>query len=190
MSRLNLTLNAGRRVALRLLGRFGANGALGAALVLVAAGGFWYAQLAHEDSQRLATEAAAARARAAQVKVRPEDLVPAGERLAQFQKWFPSSDTATGDLRKIFAAARDSHVDLARGEYAMTPIDGSGGLQKYDVIFPLKEHYAPIKSFVAAVLNELPHASLIELRVERPASAADEVDTRVHFTLYYRNHTT
>jgi hypothetical protein len=47
-----------------------------------------------------------------------------------------------------------------------------------------------VKNFIALVLNELPHASLTELRVERQAAGANELDTRVHFTLYYRGHAT
>jgi len=39
------------------------------------------------------------------------------------------------------------------------------------------------------VLNKLPHASLDELRVERPGSAAEQLESRVHFTLFYRERT-
>jgi hypothetical protein len=42
---------------------------------------------------------------------------------------------------------------------------------------------------VADVLNKLPHASLDELRVERPGAAAEQLESRVHFTLFYRERT-
>jgi len=190
MSQLNVALNAGRRMAHRVHVRLGANGLIGLAMALTAVIGLAYAVRTQHEAADLQAQAEAARAHAAQVKTAPVEVVPAGERLARFQQWFPTADTSTADLRKIFKAAQASHLVLQRGEYSLTAIDGSGGLQKFDVILPVKEHYGSVKSFVADVLNELPHASLAELRVERPAAAADELDTRVHFTLYYRTRTT
>jgi len=190
MSRLNVAINAGRRLAHRIHMRLGANGILGVALLALALGGVAYAQLLQAQAAQLQAQAEAARSRTAQVSTQQIESVPPAERLARFQNWFPSVDTSSADLRKIFRAAQTAHVQLARGEYNLTTIDGSGGLQKLDVILPVKEHYGPVKAFVGEVLNALPHASLAELRVERAASAADELDTRVHFTLYYRAQTT
>ncbi len=187
MSRLNVALNSGRRIALRVHQRLGANGLAGIALAVLAGVGLLYAQQAQREAQQLQVQAEEARSQAAQVRSKRIETLPPAERLARFQSWFPAAETATADLRKIFSAAQANHVSLARGEYTLTPIEGSGGLQKYDVIFPVKEHYGAVKGFVAKVLNDLPHASLAELRVERQAAAADELDTRVHFTLYYRS---
>jgi hypothetical protein len=190
MSTLNVALNSGRRIAHRVHVRLGANGLLGIGMVVLAVAGLGYAVHTQHEAADLQAQAEAARSRAAQVTTQPVVVLPSGERLARFQKWFPTSDTATTDLRTIFKAAQASHLTLTRGEYSLTAIDGSGGLQKFDVVLPVKEHYGSVKSFVADVLNELPHASLAELRVERPAAATDELDTRVHFTLYYRTRTT
>ena len=190
MSTLNIALNSGRRIAHRVHLRLGANGLIGLAMALVAVVGLAYAFRTQREAADLQLQAEAARAQAALVTAAPVEVVPPGERLARFQNWFPTADTSTADLRKIFKAAQASHLTLARGEYSLTTIDGSGGLQKFDVILPVKEHYGAVKSFVADVLNALPHASLAELRVERPAAAANELDTRVHFTLYYRTRTT
>jgi hypothetical protein len=187
MSNLNIALNAGRRVGHRVHVRLGANGLLGIVMAVLAVIGLGYAVRTQQEATQLQAQAEAARSRAALVTTPPVEIVPAGERL---QNWFPTADTSTADLRKIFKAAQASHLTLDRGEYNMTAIDGSGGLQKFDVILPVKEHYGSVKSFVADVLNELPHASLAELRVERPAAATDSLDTRVHFTLYYRTRTT
>jgi len=190
MSQINVARNAARLLAHRVHLRFGANGLAGAALVVLAVVGLVYAQQAQQESAQLQERAAQARAEATRKPATPAvDTAAPAERLARFQNWFPPANTATTDLRKIFRAASSNHLDLARGEYNLTAIDGSPSLEKFDVIFPVKEHYGAIKSFVADVLNQLPHASLAELRVERPASANDELDTRVHFTLYYRTGT-
>lgn len=182
MSNVNIAINAGRRLAHRIHVRLGANGLLGAGLLVTAAIGLAYAQKAQQESMQPPAHA--------EVGNPHTDSAAPGERLERFRNWFPSADTSTTDLRKIFHAAQASHLSLARGEYSMTAIDGSGGLQRFDVILPIKERYVAVKSFVAQVLNELPHASLAELRVERPAAATDELDTRVHFTLYYRTRAT
>lgn len=183
---LSLTVNMLRRVARRVHLRLGAIGLMGVALLVVASMALVYAGRAQRESDLLQARAEKARARVAQIDQRRAEQATPAERLVKFQNWFPSVDTTTADLRKIFKAADASHVALAKGEYSLTPIEGSGGLQRFDVILPVKEHYGPVKNFVADVLNALPHASLVELHVERPGAGADQVDSRVHFTLFYK----
>jgi hypothetical protein len=187
MNRLNLVWHVlnrfGRQVQLRL----GTAGIAGAALLLAAGIGMALATRTHRETEWLSVAAERARARIAQLgTTHPvEDRTPA-EQLARFQQWFPPASQSTADLRVIFAAASTAHVDLSRGEYSVRPIEGSQGLERFDVILPVKERYVPVKAFVAEVLNKLPHASLDELRVERPGAAADQLESRVHFTLFYR----
>jgi len=190
MNRLNLALHAFNRLARWVQLRIGTAGVAGAALLLVAGIGMTFATRTHREAEWLSAAAEQARARLAQLGTHVvEDRTPA-EQLARFQQWFPPAQQSTADLRVIFAAAQAAHVDLARGEYSVRPVEGSGGLARFDVILPVKEHYAPVKAFVAEVLNKLPHASLDELRVERPQSAADQLESRVHFTLFYRERAT
>jgi hypothetical protein len=168
--------------------RLGAAGVVGVALLLAAAIAFALATFAQRDIEWLSARTEQARARIAQLGITHiEDHTPA-EQMVRFQQWFPAASQATADLRLIFAAAQAAHVELARGEYSVRPVEGSGGLERFDVILPVKEHYAPVKSFVAEVLNKLPHASLDELRVERPGAAAEQLESRVHFALFYREH--
>jgi hypothetical protein len=186
MNRVNLWWHAMNRFGRWVQIRVGAAGVAGIGLLLAAAIGLVFATSAHRETEWLSTRAEQARARIAKLgPVHVEDHTPA-EQLARFQQWFPLPDQSTADLRVIFAAAQAAHVDLARGEYGLRTVEGSGGLERFDVILPVKEHYAPVKTFVAEVLNKLPHASLDELRVERPGAAADQLESRVHFTLFYR----
>jgi hypothetical protein len=190
MNRLNLALHALNRLWRWTQLRLGTAGVAGTVLLLTAGIGMAFATRTHREAEWLSAAAEQARARIAQLGTHVvEDRTPA-EQLARFQQWFPPAQQSTADLRVIFAAAQAAHVDLARGEYSVRPVEGSGGLERFDVILPVKEHYAPVKAFVAEVLNKLPHASLDELRVERPQSAADQLESRVHFTLFYRERTT
>ena len=189
MNRVNLALHAANRFGRWVQFRLGVAGVVGVALLVAAAAGLAMATYAHRETEWLSAAAEQARARIAQIGSThvAEDRTPA-EQMARFQQWFPAGNQATADLRVIFAAAQTAHVELSRGEYSLRPIDGSGGLERFDVILPVKEHYAPVKAFVAEVLNKLPHASLEELRVERPGAASDQLESRVHFTLFYREH--
>jgi hypothetical protein len=189
MNRLNLALHSAHRFSRWVQVRLGVAGVAGIALLVAAVIGLALATVAHREAEWLSAAAEQARARIARIGTVHvvEDRTPA-EQMARFQQWFPPARQATADLRVIFTAAQAAHVDLTRGEYSVRPIDGSGGLERFDVILPVKEHYAPVKAFVAEVLNKLPHASLDELRVDRPASATDQLESRVHFTLFYREH--
>ena len=187
MNRLNVLLHATNRFGRWVQLRLGTAGIAGAVLLLTAGIGMLLATRTHREAEWLSAAAEHARARIAQLGSRHvvEDRTPA-EQLARFQQWFPPAAQSTTDLRVIFSAAQAAHVDLARGEYSVRMVEGSGGLERFDVILPVKERYAPVKAFVAEVLNKLPHASLDELRVERPGAAADQLESRVHFTLFYR----
>jgi hypothetical protein len=191
MNRLNLALHALNRIARWVELRVGVVGIVGAALLFAAGVGMAFATRTHREAEWLSAAAEQARAKIAQLGSSNvvEDRTPA-EQMARFQQWFPPASQSTADLRVIFTAAQSAHVDLSRGEYSVRAVEGSGGLERFDVILPVKEHYAPVKAFVAEVLNKLPHASLDELRVERPGSAADQLESRVHFTLFYREKAT
>jgi hypothetical protein len=189
MNRFNLALHALHRLGHWVQLRLGAAGVLGIGLLVAAAVALAFATSAHRETEQLSSRTEQMRAQFAKTGPTPiEDHSPA-EQLARFQQWFPLAEQSSADLRVIFTAAQSAHVELARGEYSLRPIDGSGGLERFDVILPVKEHYMPVKTFVAEVLNKLPHASLDELRVERPGAAAEQLESRVHFTLFYRERT-
>jgi len=188
MTGMSLVFNALRRFGHRVHLQLGAIGLLGIGLLALAGIALLYASQTVHEAERLQTLTERARERVAKLDAEHTDRVSPAERLARFQKWFPDVLNTTADLRKIFKAADASHVTLAKGEYSLTAVEGSSDLRRFDVIFPVKERYAPVKGFVADVLNQLPHASLAELHVERPGSAADQLDSRVHFTLFYRAH--
>jgi hypothetical protein len=174
----------GRRWARRAGERIGALGQLGLGLLLGAAALALYApQLAREtaalraDSERLQQRLDQER--------RQQPPAPA-QQAAQVREWFPTAERASADLRALFDAARKHRIELAKGEYTLAPAADASRLQRFEVIFPVKERYVAIKAFVAEVLNVLPHASLAELRIERSAAGVDLLDARIHFTLFYR----
>ncbi len=165
----------------RLRTWLGHSGAI--ALLLAACAGaaaWWIPRLAAEaQALRVDADAETTRARARQRDVPPD----AATQMAQFRDWFPQPDRSVEDLRAIFRVAKRQQVQLLRGDY-VAGRQPETRLATYDVVLPVRAGYAGIRAFVAAVLNELPHASLADLRMER--ATGDVVDARVHLTLFYR----
>lgn len=108
-----------------------------------------------------------------------------GDQIAQFNAWFPAIGRNAEDLRRILEVADRVKLVINKGDYQ---ISGDTGMAfvKYEVVLPVKANYGTIRNFVAGVLNTVPYASLVELRMERPAANNDELDARIHFTLFYR----
>ena len=177
-------MNARRRftpAALRARALLGPPGVLALALLAGAAAlAGWTPRLAGEaDVLRVQAEAATERAR-----TRLRDLPPdPATQMAQFREWFPRRERALDDLRTIFKVAKRQQVQLLRGDYA-TGRQADARLATYDVVLPVRAAYPGIRAFVAAVLNDIPHASLADLRMERVQGEA--IDARVHLTLFYR----
>ncbi|MFC5473633.1 hypothetical protein [Paraherbaspirillum soli] len=108
-----------------------------------------------------------------------------GEQLTQFNAWFPTINQNAGDLRRVLDQADQAKLVINKGDYQISS-DVGMSFVKYEVVLPVKANYHTIRSFVAGVLNAVPHASLVELHMERPAANSDVLEARIHFTLFYR----
>lgn len=175
----------GRRLTLLTYNRarFGWRGLAGLLLLAAAGAALWWAPRLADETAALQARGEAARAQRREVhRSQPQD--PAAQ-MAQFRAWFPTSARNVEDLRALFQIARQQHIVLTRGDYSAARRPDAR-LETYDVVLPVRSNYAGVRAFVAATLNELPHASLEELRMERSAAGGDAVEARVHFTLYYR----
>jgi hypothetical protein len=160
------------------IGRLGAAGLLLLALGAVAA---WWSQRLDEDSSALREQYDAEGARLRQ-GLTLRSLDPAAQ-MQEFYEGFPRADSNLADLRAIFRIARDQRIALPHGDYvAVRRTDAR--MTTCDVMLPVRASYPTLRAFVASVLNELPHASLAELRLER--AGGDQLDARIHLTLHYR----
>jgi len=96
----------------------------------------------------------------------------------------PFSQNAA-DLQAIFDAARQAGVTLGQGDYTLRAEPGAPMLQ-FSASFPVHEGYAALKSFVAFVLANVPHAALEEMKVSRPDAGGTVLDATVRLSLAYR----
>lgn len=175
-----------RRWTRHLLERFGAFGLIGFGLLLLAFGlGVYTPELARE-AEDLRGKVDGTRGRLEEERRDVAQRPSSAQRAAKLLESFPTVDHATADLRVVFDAAQKNRIELVKGEYALAHTEDASRLRRFEVTFPVKERYVTIKSFVADVMNAVPHASLAELRIERNAANVDKLDARVHFTLFYR----
>ena len=169
------------------LERLGRPGVIGVALLVsglgLAASTVWpsWQELTRQQA-RLA--AAQERQRAAAARAPLPDDSPAGQ-LRVFYAHFPAHHDASGSLSQLFAAARESGLQLSRGEYAFVT-DRQTGLVVYRMTLPVRGGYTQVREFVAAALKAVPALALDELTFERPRISETQVQARVRFTLYLR----
>jgi hypothetical protein len=139
-----------------------------------------------QELQRVRTKMAAAQesVRTAAARGPLSDHSPAGQ-LRAFYAFFPLHTDASESLSHLFAAARESGLQLSRGEYAVTT-DRQTGLVVYRMTLPVRGGYTQIREFVAGSLKAVPALALDELTFERPKISETQVQARVRLTLYLR----
>ncbi len=103
----------------------------------------------------------------------------------KFPQLFSTFSGSGADLSVIFAQARENHLTLGSAQYQFSAEPG-GRFVHYQVTLPVKDQYATIRRFVAAVLNSVPNAALQEIHVERPAVDGNQLEARIRFALIYR----
>jgi len=164
------------------LARLGAAGVLGVG-VLLACAGFYVSSLAPLEreaaAQRLALERLKARA--------PLQPVASGGRadeLRRFQGLFPSASALTGEVERLHRLARGAGLDLAQGEYRLER--RPTGLWAYRITLPVRGTYSQCRDFIAAVLKDMPIASIDALRFERKRAAETQIEAQVRITLHAR----
>ncbi|MGZ5157074.1 MAG: hypothetical protein ACXWJA_11680 [Caldimonas sp.] len=130
----------------------------------------------------VAERSASLRARGAVRLREPSD----DERLVQYIEAFPLPEQMAADLGEIYASAERHHVALLKGEYQLKS-EPNSPFVAYVVTLPVHAEYGLVKAFASKVLQELPHASLDELRLSRDTADVELLDAVVRFTLVYRS---
>ena len=169
----------------RLLRRLGAPGVLGLG-VLLACAGFWASALKplKEElaAQRLALERLQNRTLYQPAAASRDDRREA--ELARFYGLFPQTDRLDHEVERIHKLARRAGLELDQGEYRLErrPV----GLWAYRVNLPVRGTYPQLRDFMAAVLRDVPVASLESLRFERKRAADAQLDAQLRLTVHVR----
>jgi Tfp pilus assembly protein PilO len=166
----------------RWLRRIGPAGVLGIG-VLLACAGFYVDALAPIEDQARAQRIALERLRA-RTPYQPVTSAGRGEDLQRFYTLFPSTPQLTDQVERLHRLARKSGLELAQGEYRLER--RPEGLWAYRVTLPVRGSYNQFRSFLAAVLTDMPIASLDALRFERKKALDTQLEAQVRLTLYAR----
>jgi len=187
LARLATIRRHARRAWRPLHERLGAAGIAGVLLLATAAIGLFYAPRLLDEADSMHEAVDRTRARLSEIDrefaAKPGSML----QLDRFHAWLPPFEQSTSDLRKLFEIAESRRIQLPKGDYALKG-DDAHHIARLDVVLPIKDKYADVRGFVAATLDALPHASLAELRLERPAASVEPLDARLRITLFYREH--
>ena len=164
------------------LRRLGSAGVIGIG-VLVACAGFWGSALVPVEQELAAQRLALERLRA-RTPYQPVATSGRAEELRRFYNLFPTAASLTDELERVHALARRAGLELAQGEYRLER--PAYGLWAYRVTLPVRGGYAQVRGFMAALLREMPTASLEGLRFERRKAAETELDAQLRITLHLR----
>ena len=165
--------------------RLGLPGAVGAALVVLAAGYALFGLVPGLEERDLAAERAQrAEARLARVQSGAEALPePPGRQLANFHQALPAQLEATAAIDRIYAAALAEGLTLARGEYALQ-IDPETQHARYQILLPVRGSSPQMRRFLGAALAAVPAVALEDVEFQRKEISEPELEARVRMTLY------
>lgn len=130
------------------------------------------------DQTRLAQRRAALTAAPAQraIDATTQPPLAAGE--------LPSPRQRGRDLETLVVVAQRNGLTLERADYATGAATGGAPI-RVEATLPLGGSYAAVRRFVAEVLNELPHAALESLQLERATAQARDLQATARIVLFY-----
>lgn len=105
------------------------------------------------------------------------------EQLVRYYKFFPPQTSTPLWLDKIYKAALDQNIQLEQGEYRAKS-EKAGKLVHYRIVMPVKGTYLQLRKFLAAVLTDIPTASLDQISFERQKIGDEVIEAKIKLTLY------
>lgn len=97
----------------------------------------------------------------------------------------PSERQRGRDVAQLVATAQRVGLGLERADYAQASA-GGGDVTRLSANLPLTGSYAALRRYVAEVLNEMPHAALESLQIERPSAKSTQLQATARLVLFYR----
>ena len=106
---------------------------------------------------------------------------PAGE-LDAFYRYFDRDARPDAWLAKIYGIALAAGFELRMASYRVA--DSRQRIERYQITLPLSGSYTRIRSFLSAVLSEIPVLSLEQVSFRRKAEGDSKVEAEVVLTLH------
>jgi len=165
-----------RRVAERL----GIAGVLGIGVLLFCAT-FYFSALRPAQDELAARQSATAGTSAIPV---PQPLTRSADPLAELHSRFPALGNLPSQVERLHRIARSSGLQLQQGEYRLEV--PPAGLVAYRVSLPARGEYRALRTFIGAVLKEMPVAAIDRVRFERKKPGDAQLEAHLQLTLFFR----
>lgn len=172
-----------RRASWPLRSRIGGAGLAGLLLLALAAAlaAWQHARLPAIEQERVALQHEARELAEAAQRPARERPRSAGQLLAAL----PAPTEHAADLRVLYGVATRHHVEIERADLQQTSTADAEWVV-IGVTLPLRGRYVDLKHCAGEWLQRLPHAALLDLRLERPDIGSRELKARVRLAFYYR----
>lgn len=165
------------------LRRLGTAGVLGIG-VLLACAAFYASTLAPLEAKMLAQKAALERLQSRTLYQPVSATGGRAEELERFYSLFPPAERLTEEVARLHRLGRSAGLDLAQGEYRLER--RATGLWAYRITLPVRGSYPQLRDFLAALLKEMPIASIEALRFERKRAADTQLAAQVRVIVHLR----
>jgi hypothetical protein len=105
------------------------------------------------------------------------------EQLKTFYGYFPPARQLPDQLARIYGFAGKQGLQLRQGEYRLIQ-ETNAKLERYQVTLPLRGSYTQVRQFLAEVMNEMPVASLDDLKFEKQQIGDPTIEAQIRITLF------
>ncbi|GMV55359.1 MAG: hypothetical protein AMXMBFR6_11640 [Betaproteobacteria bacterium] len=106
--------------------------------------------------------------------------------LQAFEQGLPTRSALDRDLVRIHELALERGLRIEAGEYKLVQEPGGAQL-RYQLLFPTHGTYPSLRAWLAAILNEMPHAALDGLTLRRDQASTETLEARVRISLFARS---
>lgn len=106
-------------------------------------------------------------------------------KIAALYRYLATDRKAVDWLRALHAAGEKSGVQLKSAQYRVR--ETGTRIERYEVSLPLRGNYAQIRTFLDAILLDIPVLSLDEVKFKRGHASESEVEAELRLTLHLVN---
>lgn len=162
----------------RMVEQLGIGGVLGIGVLLFCAT-FYFSTLA--PAQR---DLAERRSAAAGASIAAQTVAHSPDPLSELHSRFPALNTLTAQVERLHRIGRNSGLQLQQADYRLEV--PPAGLVAYRVSLPVRGEYKALRTFVGAVLKEMPVAAVDRVRFERKKPGDTQLEAQIQLTLFFR----
>ena len=165
--------------------RLGVAGVLGIGVLLFCAT-FYFSALRPAQGELAARQSAAVGTSALQnaAQMQAVALARSADPLTELHSRFPALAALPSQVERLHRIARSSGLQLQQSEYRLEV--PPAGLIAYRVSLPARGEYRALRTFIGAVLKEMPVVAIDRVRFERKKPGDAQLEAQIQLTLYFR----